>query len=78
MKKNCNNFLVLKCLVLENRIEHLENKIIELEKRINEIDHFKIFSPQEIIIKPLPSLENTDVKEFHLEMKKITSYELID
>lgn len=79
MKKNNNDYLILKCLALEETVNQLKNKIKELEVRIDELDTFKIYSPNEIEIKSLPTPEtDTDIKHFCMDMKKITSFDLID
>ena len=77
MKNNRNNYLILKCLTLEERIHKLENKIIELENIIKKMNEFTIYSPEDIVIKPLPTPESNDIKHFHLEMKKVASFDLL-
>lgn len=72
MKKNKTEFLILKCLVLENKIKELEERISKLEEK-----QF-VFSPQEINIKPLPTPENTDIKDFHLCANINDSYDNLE
>lgn len=77
MKRNKSDFLILKVLTLENEISNLKNKLSEIEYKLNNLELFRIFSPEEIMIKPLPSLENSDVKEFNLAMKKANSFDML-
>jgi hypothetical protein len=82
MIKQKNNYMILKLLVLENTVNRLQEMIEGLEKRIETLEnvHEKNtncnFSPPLINILPLPTPENTDIKDFNT-LNKITSYDLM-
>lgn len=72
IKKNRMEYLTLKCLIMENKIDNLEKRIKDLYEEINEIIN------KNIIKCPLNSPTNSDLKDFHSCMNRIYSYDILE